>query len=242
MSVMRAAKSSLSVNGGVDRNLSTFRINTNHGGKWRRTFAGNYNEATGGNTTTDVANWRSTGQTWRLHTFTGNGTFTVSLGSQPFDVFFAAGGGGSGIEISGYTGGGGGAGGYFESQTQVIGSSASVTIGSGAAQASGLTGGNTTVAITGGATVVCGGGANGYGGAYGAGPGTPGTGSGGGSNGGSGGDPFRPGTSGGCGQTFNRVFNGVTYCGCGSGTRGSSAAPGGGSGISGVAIFAYQIS
>lgn len=198
------------------------------------------NVASGGTETT-ISNYNGTGQTWKLHTFTSNGTLTVTAGTQPFHVLFVAGGGGSGNQISGYTGGGGGAGGYFQSTTQTISSSLVCTIGSGASAGNGYAGGNTTVTIDGGTPIVCGGGANGYGGAYGHGPGTPGTGSNGGSNGGSGGDPYRPGASGGCGQTFNRTFNGVTYSQCGTGTRGSSAGPGGGSGTGGVVLVAYQM-
>ena len=68
-----------------------------------------YVAASGGNTTATVGDYK-------IHTFTGSGTFTVScggnfLGSNSVDYLVIAGGGGA----AGYRGGGGGAGGYRES-------------------------------------------------------------------------------------------------------------------------------
>jgi hypothetical protein len=70
--------------------------------------------ATGGTITTVDTNYK-------VHTFTGPGTFTVNsagnaAGSNSVDYMIVAGGGGGGIGYaSGYCGGGGGAGGYRES-------------------------------------------------------------------------------------------------------------------------------
>ena len=69
--------------------------------------------ATGGTITTVCTNFK-------VHTFTGPGTFQVTGGSGPLavaDYLVIAGGGGGGIGFaSGYCGGGGGAGGYRESK------------------------------------------------------------------------------------------------------------------------------
>lgn len=65
--------------------------------------------ATGGTITTVDTNYK-------VHTFTGPGTFTVCSGSGNADYMVIAGGGGGGIGYaSGLCGGGGGAGGYRES-------------------------------------------------------------------------------------------------------------------------------
>mgnify|MGYP003122542874 CR=1 FL=1 len=69
--------------------------------------------ATGGTITTVCTNFK-------VHTFTGPGTFQVTAGSGPLavaDYLVIAGGGGGGIGYAGgYCGGGGGAGGYRESK------------------------------------------------------------------------------------------------------------------------------
>jgi prepilin-type N-terminal cleavage/methylation domain-containing protein len=44
-----------------------------------------FNSASGG-TVTDVANYNGTGETWRVHRFTGNGTFTITGASREFRV------------------------------------------------------------------------------------------------------------------------------------------------------------
>lgn len=54
----------------------------------------NYSEATGG-TTTDVSNYNGTGETWRVHTFSSNGTFAVqNNGTGGFNTIVVGGGGG----------------------------------------------------------------------------------------------------------------------------------------------------
>ena len=66
-----------------------------------------WNDATGGTVTT-VDNYNGTGERWRVHTFTGNGSLDVSLAVQPFHVFAVGGGGGSGGGNFPGAGGGGG--------------------------------------------------------------------------------------------------------------------------------------
>ena len=52
------------------------------------------NKATGGNVT-DVPNYNGTGETWRVHEFTGNGTFSVEVAIDPFRVGMIGGGNGA---------------------------------------------------------------------------------------------------------------------------------------------------
>ena len=76
-----------------------------------------YITATGGTITTVCTNYK-------VHTFTGPGTFTITAGSGPLsklDYYVVAGGGGGGGGETGYwTGGGGGAGGFRESKTASV--------------------------------------------------------------------------------------------------------------------------
>jgi hypothetical protein len=53
-----------------------------------------FNDATGGSETT-VSNYNSSGETWKVHTFTGSGSLTVTRAVLPFRVL-CVGGGGSG--------------------------------------------------------------------------------------------------------------------------------------------------
>ena len=76
--------------------------------------------ATGGNTTNDIYGYKT-------HTFTNDGTFTVSGGSLACDVIIVAGGGGGGRD----TGGGGGGGGVLYLTNQTITGANSVTVGLG---------------------------------------------------------------------------------------------------------------
>ena len=99
--------------------------------------------ATGG-TVTDIS---QSGRTWRVHTFTGNGTFTVtSVGTEPaLQYLVQAGGGGGGR----YSGGGGGGGLVQTGEASVSAWNASVrsftvTIGGGGASDS-TNGGNSTI-------------------------------------------------------------------------------------------------
>ena len=72
-----------------------------------------WNAASGG-IEQSVGNYNGTGQRWMVHTFTGNGTFTVTRGTQPFRVLVVGGGGGGGGSNGAWGGGEGGGGGYNE--------------------------------------------------------------------------------------------------------------------------------
>ena len=77
-------------------------------GSWSNVVAvtpQSFNEATGG-TVTDVSNYNGTGETWRVHTFTGNGTFTVIRAAQSFHRLVVGGGSGGSSEFGGMTRGG----------------------------------------------------------------------------------------------------------------------------------------
>lgn len=92
-----------------------------------------YNVASGGSVST-VNNYLGTGETWRVHTFTSGGTFTVSTSTFPFKVLVVGGGGGGGggSAQGGTGGGGGGAGGVAYNATASIPvGSRSVTVGGG---------------------------------------------------------------------------------------------------------------
>jgi len=91
-----------------------------------------YNAATGGSVTT-VSNYNGTGQRWRVHTFTGSGTFTVQSADKPFRVLVVGGGGSGGSGNQVYApGGGGGAGGLIEHRSQTLKAQAyPVTVGVG---------------------------------------------------------------------------------------------------------------
>lgn len=72
-----------------------------------------FNEATGG-TTADVSNYNGTGQTWRTHTFTTNGTFTITTSVASFSALICGGGGEGGESNATYGGSGGGGGGVVD--------------------------------------------------------------------------------------------------------------------------------
>ena len=75
-------------------------------------------QATGGNITTIV----SGGATYKVHTFTSSGTFTVTGGNGTAEVLIVAGGGGGGGGASINGGGGGGAGGLIYNSSVTISS------------------------------------------------------------------------------------------------------------------------
>jgi hypothetical protein len=76
-----------------------------------------YITATGGTITTVCTNYK-------VHTFTGPGTFAITAGAGPLSkldyLVLAGGGGGGGGETGYWTGGGGGAGGFRESKTSAV--------------------------------------------------------------------------------------------------------------------------
>lgn len=92
-----------------------------------------YNVASGGTVTT-VSNYNGTGQTWRVHRFDSNGTFSVSQSFQPFRILVVAGGGSSG-DSHGSPGQGGGGGCIFHESYNLTTGSYGVTVGNGAAAA-----------------------------------------------------------------------------------------------------------
>lgn len=97
-------------------------------GRNRRLF----NDATGGTVTT-VSNYNGTGETWRVHRFDANGTFTVNSAPLPFRVLIVGGGGGGG-GTNGPGGGGGQGGGNTRSDNQILTvGNHSVSIGNGGA-------------------------------------------------------------------------------------------------------------
>jgi len=120
------------MSGELDTELSK-GIYVNVSGSWYKAFS-EWNEATGG-TVTDVDNYNGSGQKWRVHTFTGNGTLTVKKAAKPFRVL-AIGGGGNGGNRSGdmftYCGGGGGGGLTDKAGVSFTVGDHSVTVGAGA--------------------------------------------------------------------------------------------------------------
>lgn len=92
-----------------------------------------YNEASGGTVTT-ITNYNGTGQTWKVHRFNSNGTFTVtrSVGVYPFRVLIVGGGGGGGSGGGNQhgAGGNGGFGSDFTLNSLAL-QNHSITIGNG---------------------------------------------------------------------------------------------------------------
>ena len=219
-----------------------------------------YNEAVGG-TVTEVADYNGTGETWRVHTFTADGSLEVLSDADPngFRVLIVGGGGGSGPWDGSYYGGHGGGGGVYEASTPIDLGAQTVTIGRGghpngngavtSANDSSLTG-------VGGLTVVCGGGGSGGPGPDGPGPGDgPNPGANGGGSGFGGGGGNGPGRNcgyySGSGGNLTSDISGtsVTYSKY-AGAQGSDPQPGdsgrgcdgnGRSGRAGIVIVAYQI-
>lgn len=90
-----------------------------------------FNNASGGTVST-VNNYNGTGETWKVHVFTSNGTFSVtdSPGINSFRALVVGGGGGGG---SGTNGGGGGAGQVLDTTINLSNGNFTVTVGSGSA-------------------------------------------------------------------------------------------------------------
>ena len=94
-----------------------------------------WNAASGGTETT-VSNYNGTGETWKVHTFTSSGTFTVASSVEAFRVLIVGGGGSGGnrtaFNITG-PGGGGGGGGVIDnlSETLPVGAFSASVGGSG---------------------------------------------------------------------------------------------------------------
>jgi hypothetical protein len=110
----------------------------NVAGVWKKVWPPvSFNAATGG-TTNDYT--KPDGTKWRAHTFTTDGTFTVTAASQPFRALVVAGGGAGG---HGHMGGGGGAGAFLEVAAQPLAVAAHpIVVGAGGVpQPSGQQGG-----------------------------------------------------------------------------------------------------
>ena len=99
--------------------------------------------ATGGTTSIETIG----GTNYKIHAFTGNGTFEVTAGSGDVDVLLVGGGGSGGGSLD-YGAGGGGGGGQtrYETGVSVTGTTYSIVVGAGGAGASSSAdkGGDTT--------------------------------------------------------------------------------------------------
>ena len=104
-----------------------------------------WNDATGG-TIAEVDNYNGTGERWRVHRFTGNGTLNVSLAVQPFRVLVVGGGGGGGAGGGAQHGGGGDGGWGSDTTTALTTGAHTITVGGGGGGAGGA---STAFGITG---------------------------------------------------------------------------------------------
>lgn len=201
--------------------------------------AAQINAMSGGSEST-VSNYNGTGQTWKIHQFTGSGTLSVTRSIYNSNILVVGAGGSGGGVVDDRGGGGGGGGAVTASTTTLTTGSKSVVVGS-PSSISGIT-------ANGG-----GGGGVGYGGNYGgsSGNGNPGGGGspdgwhggGGGGAGGAGssgysGEMGGGGGAGGPGTSSNISGSSVTY---GSGGRGGDIGGGGANGSAGIVIVAYRI-
>jgi len=157
----------------------------NVGGSWFEAYAG-WNDAEGG-TVTEVDDYNGTGQKWRVHTFSSNGTFTVKTANKPFSVLFVGGGGSGGQGCHYYScGGRGGSGGKHDAPLSLPLGSYTVKRGGGGAGvpgcgiggscacASGRGGGTSSITDSGGVVLAsAGGGPGGQGGPGGTGNNAP---------------------------------------------------------------------
>jgi hypothetical protein len=226
-----------------------------------------FNSATGGSVTT-VSNYNGTGETWKVHTFTGSGTLSVTSAPLEFNILVVNGGTGGGDAncSRGYPGGSGGNMRVFTGISIPTGS-IPIVVGAGSSRgayprpAGGSSSVNTTLTTAGGLTG--GGGGNsgnlpgGYNGSNGNYANTSGTnvryggGGGGGADGAFAGNRCSAGGSGGggrggaaggdCGTPYGA--NGTPNTGGGGGGAGKecSYTPIGGNGGSGIVIVSYRI-
>ena len=202
-----------------------------------------FNNATGGTITT-VSNYNGTGQTWRIHTFRSNGTFTVTNSASPFSVLLVGNGGsGGGAPVPPHAGGGGGGGGVLSSTRSLTVASYPITVGTttfdGLTASPGNNGANGTQSAGNG-------GASGAPTSFGGGAATYYDGGGGGGAGGGGGGGSEYGDNGGPGITSNITGSSLIYGRGGFGGSGQKGYNGGsGKGFpndqTGGAIIAYRI-
>ena len=88
--------------------------------------AAQFNAASGGTEAT-ITNYNSTGQTWKVHTFTSTGAINPTISIHNYQVLCVAGGGAA----SGNYGSGGGGGGMLENSYSITTGSKIVTVGDG---------------------------------------------------------------------------------------------------------------
>ena len=222
-----------------------------------------FNAAFGG-TETIVDDYNGTGEQWKVHTFTGNGTFTAINAPQDFRVLVIGGGEtgqfGNPQEAGNYSGGGG-VGGYWIDElmsmavgekdvsvggggnhSTIIGDETSITSGDGVVGGGGGPGKHASAGVAAGAPGQPGfetnisGTNTWYSGGGGA--GGSGTNFGGAAPGGAGGN--RGGGHGGHGDTGSGKTAGAANTGGGGGGNGAGG-PGGAGGGSGIVIISYQI-
>lgn len=199
-----------------------------------------YNAASGGVETT-VADYNGTGETWKVHEFTSNGTLSITSAFQPFNFLLVGGGGygGGGSPDNGATsrGGGGGGSGEVDYRTDQILSTGSYPIVVGTERNNSTF--NSITALAGGSGSSCTGGSNtgnGFsGGSCGGDPHHKGGGGGAGSNG-NGGNAGFGGAGGGAATSNNITGSSVSYAGGGNG--GNSIISGGGNGNTGIGLGA----
>ena len=202
-------------------NSTANKVEFYNGSSW---FAIGAVTATGGNTVTDAGGYR-------IHIFTGNGTFTVTNGGNVEYLVVAGGGAGGNGTTSGYESGGGGAGGFVTGVLGILPGSYPVTVGNGgAARTSGSSGENGGNSVFSSITAIGGGG----------GATAPNAGNSGGSGGG-GSHNQTAGGAGTAGQGFAGATPGqVSRGGGGGGASGVGGLGGGGAGltssISGAAV------
>lgn len=234
----------MAINGLSNSNLnSPSRKNSVRAGKVVGPF---FNVATGG-TVTDVNNYNGTGRPWRVHTFTGNGTFTVTTSATTFRVFVQGGGGGGGPSGGSAPHGSGGNGGNGSVQFLTIPEgSHSVTIGGGGGGVAygwetGGTGGTTSLGSIASAT-------GGTGGTH---TGVNGTTNGPLTNMANGSSNVQYGSGGGAGTQCNKNCTwsagsssgapAANSGGGGGGERAEGSCCGGAGGAAGIVIIAYQL-
>lgn len=88
-----------------------------------------FNDATGGTITT----FTDGGLNYKRHTFTTNGTFTITASAMPFTVAVVGGGGGGGAPPDGFAASAGGPGGFHVGAVTFTNGAKTVTVGGGGA-------------------------------------------------------------------------------------------------------------
>ena len=179
-----------------------------------------FNEAVGG-TVTEIDDYNGSGEKWRVHTFTGNGTLDISVAVQPFRVLIVGGGGASKFTANSGQGGGGAGGMITDDALSLTSGAHTVTIGAGGTIGTFPQNGENTTAF--GLTAI-GGGAGAFRDGGQQGPGS------GGSGGGESRNNTGPGGAGTAGQGFQGGSGDSANLGGGGGAGGAGSAGSGGPG------------